>query len=121
MINNFNKVASQPFYNTIGLTEKQWKKQNLKAAGLQQIVFLFFKQNWRRHITGWQMWAMLKKALKKNINLLSVRRSLTNLKNEGKIQMLQKLRIGEAGQPEHFYAWKSKKNKGVYINKKSKR
>lgn len=104
MIDNFNHTQSQPFYNSINLSDAQWNVENEKAKSLQSIIERVFADNPTIQISGWLMLRYLENKLGKRVNLNSVRRSITNLKKEGKIYKTTIMRTGEEGQPEHLYS-----------------
>ena len=110
MIDNFNHTEAQPFYNTISLSEIQWNIENEKSKGLQKVIETVFTENPKAEISGWLMKNYLEAKLNKRVNLNSVRRSISNLKNEGKLFKTPKMRMGEEGQPEHLYALNSPEN-----------
>lgn len=102
-MDNFNHTESQPFYNTIQLTEPEWQFENEKSASLQSKILKVYEQNPTQEISPWQMKDWLDTTLRKNHNILSVRRSISNLKNDLKLEKTVNMRIGKEGKPEHFY------------------
>jgi hypothetical protein len=106
-MDNFNHTESQPFYNTINLTPEQWKEENEKAAGLQAKIEVIYKANPAKKFSSWQMQELLTGLLGKKVNINSVRRSITNLKNDGVLLKTDTMRTGQEGKNEHLYALKS--------------
>lgn len=104
MIDNFNHTESQPFYNTIQLSDADWKLENDKAKSLQNIIWQIFENNSGLEISGWQLRDYLEGRMGTKVNINSVRRCLSNLKNDFKLHKTGKMRIGNEGKQEHFYA-----------------
>jgi len=103
---NFNHSESQPFYNTIALNEIQWADENEKAEALQKQVQRLYEANPGVKITPYMVLRHLEKILNRRLNLNSVRRSITNLKNDMVIDKYPghlEMKIGEEGKPEHYY------------------
>lgn len=105
-MDNFHNNQQQPFYNTLELSNEEWNDENIKAAGLQSIIRKVYEHNPGTKISPWQMKWYLEKKLQKRININSTRRSMSNLKNEDVLIILKDKRIGDEGQPEHFYILK---------------
>lgn len=104
MIDNFNHTQTQPFFNTIFLSDAEWAEENAKATGMQKIIDRIFDLNPGMETTGWLMKRFLEAKIGKYVNLNSTRRCLSNLKKEGKLFKNGNTRIGEEGQPECFYS-----------------
>lgn len=102
-MDNFNNILSQPFYNNIKLTEDQWQGENKKSLFLQTVIFNVYKSNPGIKISGWQMRDYLAAKLNKRVNINSVRRSISNLKNEFKVSKTEDMRLGNEGKNEHYY------------------
>ncbi len=102
-MDNFNHTESQQFYNTIQLTEPEWQLENEKAASLQSKILKVYEENSEKEISPWQIKHWLDNTLKKNHNILSVRRSISNLKNDLKLEKTGNMRLGPEGKQEHFY------------------
>lgn len=105
-MDNFNEITSQEFYNTIYLNADQWKEENEKAKGMQQLIKFICQSNPKIKVSGWLMKRYLERTSERNANINSVRRCLSNLKNEGHLLLLTSTRIGEESKPEHYYIWK---------------
>jgi hypothetical protein len=103
MIDNFNKTESQYFYNTISLNDIEWEAENNKAIAMQETIKKIFWANPEKEISGWQMQQYLEEKQKKRINILSVRRCMSNLKNELFLYKTLNMRTGSEGKPEHYY------------------
>lgn len=93
----------KPFYNTINLTPTQLAVENAKASGLQAVIEVLFKVNPLKEYSGWQMKHLLEKYLDKKVNINSVRRSITNLKNEEILTKTETMVMGDEGKNEHLY------------------
>lgn len=106
-MDNFNHTEEQPFFNSIELNEIEWQAENIIAMKLQALIKKVYQANLGIKISPYQMQDYLMGKLSKKININSVRRSITNLKNEGSLTMLKPpnhlLRIGKEGRPEHYY------------------
>ena len=104
-MDNFNHTQEQPFYNTIQLTEIQWKDENEKAMALQNVIKNVFTGNPGKQISPWQMKAFLEGLTSRKTNINSVRRSISNLKNEAFLIKTCNMRMGEEGKNEHYYVF----------------
>lgn len=91
------------FYNTINLDQNELKVESAKAKGLQDTIEVLFKTNPLKEYSGWQMKHLLENYLEKKININSVRRSITNLKNENVLTKTDKMVKGDEGKNEHLY------------------
>lgn len=91
------------FYNTIDLNPAQLAIESEKALGLQTMIQNVFTANPTQEISGFQMKHYLEGKLFKKVNINSVRRSMSNLKNDKVIIKTVKMRIGDEGKPEHLY------------------
>lgn len=96
-------MSTKPFYNTIDLSPNELKVENAKSKGLQDTIEVLFKTNPLKEYSGWQMKHLLEIYLEKKININSVRRSITNLKNEGVLSKTDKMVMGDEGKNEHLY------------------
>lgn len=105
-MDNFNDILYQEFYNTICLNNEQWKEENEKAKGLQDLIKFICSQNNKVMVSGWLMKRYLEKVQGHYINLNSVRRCLSNLKNTDVLLILTSTRMGEEKKSEHYYIWK---------------
>jgi hypothetical protein len=100
---------TKPFYNTINLTTNELKVENAKAKGLENTIEVVFKTSHKLEFSGWQMKHFLEKMLyNQKVNLNSVRRSMTNLKNKGVLTKTEILVMGDEGKNEHLYKLTSK-------------
>lgn len=102
-MDNFNNVQAQPFYNTIQLTDIEWATENEKASALMTIIRKVYEANPSTEISGWQMKDYLDFKLNKKHNILSVRRSISNLKKGDILKRTSLMRMGNEGKNEHFY------------------
>lgn len=105
-MDNFNQISSQDFYNTIYLDADQWKEENEKAKGMQRLVKYVCQTNATIKVSGWLMKRYLERTTERKANINSIRRCLSNLKNEGHLLLLTSTRIGEESKLEHYYIWK---------------
>ena len=104
-MDNFNKTHTQEFYNTINLGEIEWQAENKKALALQVIIKNIYTGNPGKEISPWQMRAFVEGLTGTRTNINSVRRSITNLKNELFLLKTTNMRIGEEGKSEHHYVY----------------
>lgn len=104
-MDNFNNNQQQPFYNSIQLTDIEWKGENEKALALQNIIKNIFTANPGKQISPWQMRDFLEGLTGSRTNINSVRRSITNLKNEKFLIKTTNMRLGNEGKNEHFYVF----------------
>lgn len=103
-MDNFNKIQSQPYYNSNGLNELEWDQQNDKAISMQNKIKALYEAHPGVPITPYMVQDYLSMQMTKNPNLNSVRRSISNLKNDLVIEkLIGKTRIGKEGLPEHYY------------------
>lgn len=107
-MDNFNKTHTQEFYNTINLGEIEWKDENAKALALQNIIKNIYTGNPGKEISPWQMRAFVEGLTGNKTNINSVRRSITNLKNELFLLKTTNMRIGDEGKSEHHYVYDPK-------------
>jgi hypothetical protein len=110
MIDNFSNTQSQPFYNTVFLSDSDWAIENEKATGLQKIIETVFDLNPKLETTGWLMKRFLEAKMGKYVNINSTRRCLSNLSKEKKLHKTGKTRIGEESKPECFYSRQQPEN-----------
>lgn len=96
-------MSTKPFYNTIDLSPNELKVESANAMALQNVIEVFFKLNPFKEYSGWQMKHILEQIMEKKININSVRRSITNLKNKNILTKTNEMRIGDEGKKEHFY------------------
>lgn len=118
-MDNFNHIQSQPWYNNLNFSEADWRIENDKALALQKIIENVFEGNPNLEISGWQLRDYLAAKMGKKVNINSVRRTLSNLKNDFRLFKTEKMVIGNEGRPEFLYARKSTKNTPTneYLNK----
>lgn len=86
------------YYNTNSLSGDPLKvagKKTLRQEDLVKEIFIKF----RRKFTA----SDIAKRFPKNVPITSVRRAMTNLKNEGFLERLDKVKEGVYGSPEHYY------------------
>lgn len=105
-MDNANSILTQDFYNTIFLDEAKWKEYNEKSFAQQKQIEFICSTNIKVMVSGWLMKRYLERITGKNVNINSVRRCLSNLKNADVLLLLTGTRIGEEGKPEHYYIWK---------------
>lgn len=77
-----------------------------KARTQEDIVYTFFRTNWRSSYSPSRVHKMLVNAekIKAATPLTSIRRAITNLTEEGKLAMSDTMVNGPMGKPEH--TWK---------------
>ena len=118
-MDNFNHIQSQPFYNTIQLSEIEWTDENNKAIALQDTIEKIFRLVPDKKITPWQMQEYLSEASKRKVNINSVRRSISNLKNDMVLLKTTIMRMGPEGKNEHYYVLNTPENaNGEFIYRK---
>jgi hypothetical protein len=103
-MDNFNHNESQPFYNTVEYKPAEWEIANNKAIAMQKLIRGIYEANPGVEITPYMIYDYLVPRLTYKVNLNSVRRSISNLKNEEVIDLIKgKTKIGREGVPEHYY------------------
>lgn len=120
-MDNFNNNQSQPFYNTVEFNASEWEKANDVALGMQKRIEAIYKANPGAQITPYMIQDYLEAKLGKRQNINSVRRSISNLKNEDLLDMLITTRVGKEGVPEHFYVLRGTGPAGVHIYRKGEK
>lgn len=94
------------FYNTTSLSGEELKEAVTKAKTQQEAIMLIF-ENSQKPFTPSTVWGMTTRAGHKWV-LTSIRRCITDLTNEGKLEKLPNQKIGIYGAKEYF--WKLKSN-----------
>lgn len=120
-MDNFNKTQSQPFFNTIEYNAAEWEKANDAAIKMQKQIEGIYRANPGAQITAYMIQDYLEAKLGKRQNINSVRRCISNLKNEDVVDMLKTTRIGKEGVPEHFYVLRGTGPEGVHIYRKGEK
>lgn len=111
-------AKTKAFYNTIQLNDCELKEESEKAIGLQIVIKKIYTGNPFREISPWQMKHYLEGRLEKRVNINSVRRSISNLKNERILVKTEFMRKGDEGKNEHYYVLNSEVRHGIAIQKK---
>jgi len=113
-MDNFNHTESQPFYNSIQLSESQWQDENKKALALQVTIYHLFLSNPVSEFSGWLIFHILREKTGKKVNLNSIRRAQTNLLSDGMLIKTTKMRMGDENKQEHIYVLNSPENRLKY-------
>jgi len=85
------------YFNTLGEKGEQLEMYQKKATSQDKLILHFFKQTPRINYTPSQVWRML---FKEQVPLTSVRRSISNLTNEGHLKQCEERREGVYGRSE---------------------
>ena len=91
------------YFNTTGEKGEQLDLYKNKAVSQDKIILLFFSRTPRINYSPSQVWRML---FKKECPLTSVRRSITNLTNEGHLIQVEEKRQGVYGRSEKCWRLK---------------
>jgi hypothetical protein len=94
------------FYNTINLSGDDLKQAVATAKKEQEAIMLIF-ENTGKPFTPSAIHGMLTRAGHTWL-LTSVRRAITDLTTEGKLEMLPNMKVGPYGSKEHFWKLKNK-------------
>ena len=86
------------YYNTNNLDGQALKTAEKKTIRQEEVVLKIFGV-FQKNMTA----SEVHKHFPKNIPITSVRRAITNLKNEGVLEMTTEKKTGLYGTPEHFY------------------
>jgi hypothetical protein len=89
------------FHNTISLSGEALKKAVMDAGTQEESIYLIFLHTGKKY-TASMITHLTEKAGRK-WPLHSNRRALTNLKTSGRLIMLNEMKLGLFGKPEHFY------------------
>ena len=92
--------STRSFHNTTDLKEKELINANKRANLQEQKILKFFEASQYNSYTPSEVWL----AFGQQWPLTSVRRSITNLTNEGYLIKLKEQRVGFYG--EKNYCWK---------------
>lgn len=91
----------QTFHNTIHLSGSDLKQAVASAKKQEEAVYLIFMHTQKKY-TASDITRLTEKAGFK-YPVWSNRRAITNLKNAGRLVMLDQMKMGPMGKPEHFY------------------
>lgn len=94
------------FYNTINLTGDDLKQAVATAKSQQDAIMIIF-ENSQKPFTPSAIWGMLTRAGHSWL-LTSARRAITDLTTEGKLEMLDNMKVGPYGAREHYWRIKNK-------------
>jgi len=94
-------MKSVTYHNSTNQHEDFVKKEILNCKSQEEIVYLLF-QNGGRY-TASEAYYVYKKLVNDNVPLTSIRRAMSNLKFEGKLEKTEKQHIGMYGKPEYVY------------------
>lgn len=93
------------YYNTNGLCGHKLRKAIAKCSNQEQRILTIMRKL-KKKLTASQLHEIYIDLHNKRTPLTSIRRALSNLKNEEVIHKLDEQRIGDYGMPEHFYSLK---------------
>ena len=92
------------FYNTVNLEGTELKTARRRATRQEDIILAFF-QTWPyAHFSPYEVWNVFKD----DMLITSVRRAITDLKNEGKLEKTDIKVPGPYGMPNYAYRVKGK-------------
>jgi Fe2+ or Zn2+ uptake regulation protein len=95
----------QPFYNTIQLTGEDLKKAVSDAQRQEDAIYLLYKHTGKPYSPS-QVLRLMEKA-GKNWPITSIRRAITNLEQQGKLDKTYLMFSGPMGKPEHTWIIKN--------------
>ena len=87
------------FFNTIGLKGLELARAEAQAMSQEELVHLLFRENPDRELTPFEVWA----AVLPYVPITSVRRAITCLTDEGKLEKLTRLKGERYGKPNHVW------------------
>lgn len=90
------------FYNTIKLNAVELAKATATAETQDERVLLLVKA-FNNPPTPSEVWREYLKYYPKSTPITSIRRSLSTLTKDGKLEKLDEMRDGEYGKPEHTW------------------
>ncbi len=93
------------YYNTTNLSGEELKEAVIKAKTQQEAIMLIF-QNSQKPFTPSMIWGMTSRAGHQWV-LTSVRRCMTDLTTDGKLEKLPHQKIGMYGAKEFYWQLKS--------------
>ena len=94
------------YFNTTNQKGEVLRRHKEKAETQNEKILAFFKARPAIHFSPTDIWRLL---FREGCPLTSVRRSLTNLTNEGALEKTEKTKYGMYGRKE--YCWKFKTEK----------
>lgn len=97
----------QTYHNTNGLTGDDLKNAIIEAQNQQEAILMIFQKNKGKLFQPSEILKIAKKS-GKNLLLTSVRRSLTNLTDEGHLIKTHFQGKGIYGKPEHKWMYKER-------------
>jgi Fic family protein len=89
--------VSNSYHNTTNQTKDYVEKRTKKNKSQEQLVLEIFEQY--KKLTASQVYAIFPK----NVPLTSIRRAISNLQYEQKLEKLEETITGIYDAPEHFY------------------
>jgi len=87
------------FYNTIAEDGNELKESEAQAQGQEHQILDFFKENYPKSFTPFDVLSLLNNKWP----ITSVRRSITNLTIDSKLEKLQDQRPGGYGKPNYMW------------------
>lgn len=87
------------FYNTTNETNPELKAYREKAMKQDDVIMLFFETAFNPYYTPSEVW----QGTLPNAPLTSIRRSITNLTDDGRLVKTQRKRKGLYGRPEYIW------------------
>jgi predicted HTH transcriptional regulator len=88
-----------PYFNTNKLSDEQVVVANQQTKKQEDIILNIFFQR-KQKLTASDIYNIYNNP---NTPLTSIRRGITNLKNDGKLVKIDETKIGIYGKPEHYY------------------
>ena len=94
------------FHNTINVEGQMLMDFTAQAGKQNDIILELFRLNAYRSMTPFEVMNLLK--LKgHDYPITSIRRAITTLTEEGKLQKLHEMKVGEYGKPNHTWQFKT--------------
>lgn len=95
------------FFNTISLYGEDLAKAKSDTAKQEEIIELMFKANKEAKFSPSDIWKVFTQDFQKNAPITSIRRSITNLTDEGKLVKLPEQKMGIYGKSEYLWQYNS--------------
>lgn len=93
------------YYNTSNLTGDDLKKAHSQTAKQEEIIEILFKAQLEGKFSPSDIWKVFTQELQKSVLLTSVRRSITDLTESGKLVKLPEQKMGIYKRPEYLWQY----------------
>ena len=90
------------YYNTTNLTGADLVEATQKAGAQEEVILAFFKAK-KIEKFAWSPSEVWEACFFGRCPLTSVRRAMTNLTNQGKLERMDEQKKGPYGRPEHYW------------------